>query len=122
MLKNRFTADELMEELRIKGFTDVSKIKYAILETSGRLSVLPYAGEQPATARQLKLETQERGIPTTLISDGHLLERNLSQLGLDASWLEGQLHSRGIKSPKDVFLLTIDEGETIQITLKKRPA
>ena len=118
MLKNRFTFDELMEELRIKGYTDVSKIKYAILETSGRLSVLPYAQEQPVTARQLKLETQERGIPTTLISDGHLLEKNLTLRGLNLLWLSEVLSARGIESHKDVFLLTIDEAEIIQFTLK----
>lgn len=41
MKKNRFTVDELMEELRMKGITDISTIKYAILETNGQISVLP---------------------------------------------------------------------------------
>ena len=51
MAKNRLTVDELLEELRIKGYTDISQIKYAILETNGQLSVLPYANQKPPAAR-----------------------------------------------------------------------
>ena len=40
MEKNRFTADELMQELRNQGCMDISKIKYAILETTGKISVI----------------------------------------------------------------------------------
>ena len=39
MRKNRFTVDELNEELRGQGVTDFSTVKYAILETNGRVSV-----------------------------------------------------------------------------------
>ena len=44
MARNRLTIDELLEELRAKGYTDPATVKYAILETNGQLSVLPYAG------------------------------------------------------------------------------
>ena len=47
MKRNRFTVDELMEELRMKGVTDLSTVKYAILETNGQLSVLPFAAQKP---------------------------------------------------------------------------
>ena len=55
MQKNRFTVDELMEELRMKGITDLNSIKYAILETNGQISVLPYAAQQPVTEAQMEL-------------------------------------------------------------------
>ena len=47
MARNRLTLDELLEELRGKGYTDLSAVKYAILETNGQLSVLPYANQKP---------------------------------------------------------------------------
>ena len=47
MRRNRFTIDELMEELRMAGITDLSQVKYAVLETTGRISVLPYAEARP---------------------------------------------------------------------------
>ena len=54
MARNRLTLDELLEELRGKGYTDLSAVKYAILETNGQLSVLPYANQKPPAARDLK--------------------------------------------------------------------
>lgn len=122
MLKNRFTADELMEELRISGQTDISKIKCAILETSGRLSVIPYANEQPVTVKQMNLPVQEAGLPIILINDGRLLEHNLKARGLDRVWLQQQLDARGVHSQKEVFLLTVDENNKIYYTTKTEPA
>ena len=42
MAKTRFTLDELLEELRLQGVTDLSTVEYAILENSGQVSVLLY--------------------------------------------------------------------------------
>ena len=53
MRHNRFTLDELIEELRSQGVTDLTSVKYAVLETDGQLSVLLYPYEQPATPKQL---------------------------------------------------------------------
>ncbi len=46
--KNRFSLDELMQELRNQGVLDISKIEYGILETDGRLNVILYASESPS--------------------------------------------------------------------------
>ena len=62
MRKNRFTVDELMEELRMQGVTDLTTVKYAILETNGQLSVLLRAEEQPATAGQQGLRPAVVGV------------------------------------------------------------
>ncbi|MBE7009532.1 MAG: DUF421 domain-containing protein, partial [Ruminococcaceae bacterium] len=35
--RNRFTLDELLEELRAQGVTDPETVKYAVLETNGQL-------------------------------------------------------------------------------------
>ena len=48
MRKNRYTLDELLEELRGQGISDIGDVKYAILENSGQLSVLPWTRQQPA--------------------------------------------------------------------------
>ena len=79
MIKNRFTVDELMEELRMKGVTDISNIKYAILETNGQISVLPFSNQLPPTAKDMNIAPQENGLPLVLINDGHILEHNRSE-------------------------------------------
>ena len=113
MQKNRFTVDELMEELRMKGITDLSTVKYAILETNGRLSVLPYANQLPVTAEQMNVT------PEVVINDGRVIERNLHTRGLDRNWLDKQLAQHKLKQPSDVFLLTVDEQNRVYFVAKE---
>lgn len=107
--RNRLTVDELMEELRIQGYADLRVVKFAVLETNGQLSVLPRASQMPVTAAQMKVKTEETGLPVIVISDGRLLSRNLSAQGRDEKWLYRQLAAHGLTSPKQVFLLTVDQ-------------
>lgn len=119
LIKTRMTPDELMEELRLQGVTDLSTVKYAILETSGRLSVLLYANQKPVTGLQLNLTSEEQGLPLTIIDNGQLYPENLKRRGLDRSWLDKQLSSRGIHSPREVFLMTVDEQQGIYFARKE---
>ena len=119
MKKNRFTLDELMEELRMQGITDLSTVKYAILETNGQLSVLPYAAQQPVTAQQMGLTPQEPGLPMVIINDGRLITRSLHSRGLNEEWLEKQLRQHHVKRTQDVFLLTVDEENRVYLSKKE---
>ena len=111
MQKNRFTVDELME--------DLNSIKYAILETNGQISVLPYAAQQPVTAAQMELHPKEPGLPLVIINDGRVLEHNLRQRGLDDIWLDRQLKAHHVKRSQDVFLLTVDEQNQVYLAEKE---
>ena len=85
--KNRFSLDELMQELRNQGVLDISKIEYGILETDGRLNVILYASESPVTPAMLNIETSRDAYPAIIINDGHVMETNLRHLGRDMNWL-----------------------------------
>lgn len=111
--RNRLTLDELAEELRIQGYTTPACIQCAILETSGRLSVLPYAAEKPPAAKDLGLAVQDTGVPTVLISDGRLLDRNLRHLGYEKKWLLRQLERLGLARPEQVFFMTVDAAGSV---------
>ena len=117
--KNRLTLDELMEELRIQGYADFKSIKFALLETNGQLSVLPFTAERPATAAQMGVASQETGLPVVLISDGRLLVHNLKGAGYETNWLEKQLAVHGLHSARQAFLLTVDEGGNTYCVPKK---
>lgn len=119
MSRNRLTVDELLEELRCQGYTDPAAVKYAILETNGKLSVLPFAGEKPPTANQLKVPSiKEKGLARVVVSDGRLLEHNLKALGHDRPWLEKQLRQLGCGSLQEVFLMMVDEQDGVYLTKK----
>jgi uncharacterized membrane protein YcaP (DUF421 family) len=110
MRKNRLTVDELLEELRLQGIMDPATVKYAILETNGRLSTLLYANQQPATPEQLGLTPEDASLPLLLVNDGRVLEENLRVRGLNQGWLDKQLAAHQVSSVQDVYLLTIDQG------------
>ena len=97
MRENRYTLDELLEELRCQGISCVEDVKYAILENSGQLSVLPWTHQHPPTAAQLHLEVEDDvTLPTVLINDGRVLRKNLAACGHDRVWLEEQLREGGL--------------------------
>ena len=114
MRKNRFTVDELLEELRSQGICRVEDVKYAVLENSGQLSVLPCNTCQPPSAQQLGVEPEDDvTLPVILISDGRVLGKRLAACGRDEAWLKKQLAREGLSSPRQVFLLTLDEQGTV---------
>ena len=110
MARNRLTLDELLEELRNRGYSDPNTVKYAVLETNGRLSVLPYDSQKSPTAAQLNIKTEERALPHVIISDGRVLDENLTALGYDRLWLDQQLKEGGCSHPRSVFLLMADQN------------
>lgn len=111
--KNRFSLDELMQELRNQGVLDISKIEYGILETDGQLNVILYESESPVTPAMLNIETSCDSYPAIIINDGRVMETNLCHLGRDMNWLTKQLNERGLKSPTDVFLMTLNKSGQI---------
>ena len=114
MRRNRFTLDELIEELRAQGVTDLKAVKYAVLETNGQLSVLLYPDQQPATPRQLGKPVQDDVyLPSVLINDGRVLNRTLFERGLDDAWLTRTIRARGYHNAREVMLLTIDDAGKI---------
>lgn len=120
MKKNRFSLDELAESLRAASVTDINSVRYAILETDGSLSVILKVDAQPLTAYGLKSNIKDNGIPHIIINDGRILENNLRLAGLDHNWLEAELKRRQLKSSRDVYLLSVDDGGNIYFTPKER--
>ena len=121
MQQNRLTLDEVLEELRIQGISDITTVKYAVLETSGQLSVLLYAAEQPATPQQLGVAVEDDvTLPTVLINYGRLLAKNLKKVGLNDKWLFKQLEEKHITRTQDVFFMTVDENRQVVLVEKEK--
>lgn len=123
MQKNRYTLDELLEELRGQGISSVSEVKYAILENSGQLSVLPWTRNQPPTAAQMGLDIEDDvTLPVVLINDGRVLRKNLTACGKNTQWLQTILKEHHLSKPEDVFLLTLDEqGQIVCVQKEDNP-
>lgn len=107
----RYNLDDLLAELRQQGFFNLMEIHYAILETDGSLSVLPYSAYEPPNRKDLKLEAEDEPLPMPVILDGVVNIENLKSLGKDKYWLEKKLNLNNIKNPTDVLVAIIYSNE-----------
>lgn len=115
---NRVELDELLSELRQKGFSDPADVDYAILEENGQLSVFPKAEKAPVTPADLSLQPKESGIAHVCILDGTVLGKNLGLCGWDEKRLAAELKRRKLRL-RDVFLLTVDDGGSVTLIKKE---
>lgn len=116
--KNRISVEELLSELRLKNINDPSQVEYAILEQNGLLSVFPKAENQQATLKELGITANENGIVHIIISQGTWNKHNLKLLGKEKEAFEKHLRKKGILQ-EQVFLLTVDDNDQIQIITKE---
>ena len=92
-----------------------------MLENSGQLTVFPWKAQKPPTEQLLWLELEDDvTLPVVLINDGRVIHRNLTACGRDENWLHKRLSQEKVSSPRDVFLLTLDERGQIFFVRKER--
>ncbi len=113
MHKNRFTLDELMQELRAQGLTDTAQVEYAVLETNGQLSIILKSGDQPATASQMGVDADDVSYAHIIINEGRILDNNLKLLGRDRRWLANELKRQNLRSADEVYILTLSENGSV---------
>jgi len=115
----RFNINDLLEELRLKGYFNLSDIQYAILETSGELSILPKTGQSNATKDDLNIEITQESLPVPLIMDGYINYKNLKLLEKDETWLYHILKKNKISTVKEVFVGMLDSKNKFYYQLKE---
>ncbi len=108
--KLRMNLDDLMEELRACGQSDVSAIEYAIFETNGSLSVIPKGNQRNVTPEDIGKDVSYNGLPFLLICDGEINHTALEICHKTESWLTEQLAAQDITDIKDVFSAGLSES------------
>lgn len=107
--------NDLEEEARQNGYFDLSKVNYAVLEISGKISFLPKAREDMVTKGDMKIKAYDEALSANIIIDSVLLENNLRAMNKDVSWLEKELKNRGYDDYKRILLMTLDNQGKISI-------
>lgn len=116
--KSKFTVNDLLEELRMKDAFDILDVEFAILETSGKLSVLKKAAKQPLTPTDMNLQLPNQSICANVIIDGKLMIENVKKLNKDELWLKNELIKNNVHSEKDVLLASCDTNGVLHIDRK----
>ena len=108
MIKQKYNLEDLLVQLREKGYRSIEEIEYAILENNGTLSVFPYQNK-------LKKKTP---MPLPIILDGSIQKETLKLINKDEEWLKEMLKSKKINletifyafyKDKNVFIIKDDD-------------
>jgi len=112
LIKENITINELQESLREKDVFNLEDVEYAILETSGQLTVIPKPGKRGITPEDFGMEAEYVGISYDLVIDGKVMTDNLRKLGKDYNWLKkevGKFHMR----PEDALVVVLSGNGSI---------
>jgi uncharacterized membrane protein YcaP (DUF421 family) len=98
MKSQRYNYDDLLIQLREKNIRNIADVEFAILETSGKLSVF-------------EKEKNKLSITIPLIMDGIIQESNLTKIGKTNLWLRQQLKEKGYTNIKNISFCSYQDGE-----------
>ncbi|MBQ8590524.1 MAG: DUF421 domain-containing protein [Firmicutes bacterium] len=115
MKRLRISADDLSQQLRLKGYPSISDVDYAIMEINGDLSVIPVTQKQPLTPEQMNLTTEPGHLPVVLIADGVICHQNLRHAGLTELSLKEKLLELGVPHPDQIFIAFSDEHQKLTV-------
>ncbi len=90
MIKQRYNLEDLLTQLRAREVKSIEEVEYAILETSGKLSVFK------------KSASTKGPYPLPIILDGKIQKDTLKDLKKDENWLYSLLKVKKVKLD-DVF-------------------
>jgi len=116
----RISVDELTEELRSNDISDISVVRYAVLETDGSLNTVLYAEDRPVTYTALGIDVQDKGYGVLLIEEGKLMKENLAYVGKDENWLFGEIMHRGASRISDVYIMELFDDGSVYFALKEK--
>ncbi len=126
--KLRYNVGNLLAELRSKNMAKVEDVEFAVLESTGKMSVIPRAGARPLTAddlRTLQVTGQDPAstlgtpvLPVPVVCDGWVDSHALDAVGKDRAWLLEELAKQGHQDLRDVLLATVEDNAQLKVTAR----
>lgn len=105
----RFSADDLLMALRGKDIFDLSEVEYAIVETTGNISVMKKQSEDSPTRTDMKIAAENTDPPVLIVSDGKYIPKAMESLKLARSTVEVMLKKNGL-TVENIFIMTADDS------------
>jgi len=104
MRKQRYNFDDLMTQLREKDIRSIADVEFAILESSGSLSVIEKLKNDNA-------ESEQGDITIPLILDGNIDDENLKRINKTNLWLRQELKKQGYRDVKKISFCSFENGK-----------
>lgn len=110
LTKENFTINELQERLRVNNVNNISDVEYAILETSGQISVILKSEKRAVTTEDLNLNVDKTQISYDLVLDGKIMYENLKKIGKDEQWLVKEIQKFKIRPEQALIFVKSGDG------------
>lgn len=107
-----FTINELQERLRVNNINNLGDVEFAILETSGQISVVQKPEKRALKPEDFNIDAKYEGISYDLVIDGKIMEDNLKKLGKSSAWLEREVGKFNMK-PEEALVVVLNGDRTI---------
>ena len=102
----RFSVDDLMMSLREKEVFDIEDVQFAIVETTGNISVMKKQSVDTPERTDFDMKVKNYDPPQVIVSDGKIIPQAVKVMGVNGS-IEKILKSLNLKLD-DVFIMTAD--------------
>jgi uncharacterized membrane protein YcaP (DUF421 family) len=116
MRNEKYSLDELLEQLRKRSVFKVADVEFASLDSNGELSVLLKKEKQPLKYEDISQMTEDDNVPVTLIMDGEMIKENLEKANLDKKQVVKLIKDKGYEQD-NIFYAEIDTNGDINIDL-----
>lgn len=103
--RQQINLDELMEEIRLAGYFDLSEIEFGILENNGQMSFLTSNKDNNSSSNS---SSSKPRLPVIYILDGHFNRNALTSSDKDDEWIIKELKKHKVNSIKDVLIAMTD--------------
>ncbi len=118
MRELRFSVDDLLMALRSKDIFDIGEVQYAIVETTGSVSVMKKQPLDTPTRQDMKIAAECSEPPVLIIADGKFIPQAMESVKLSKAAVE-MLLSTNKMSLNDVFIMTADSSGSCYIADKQ---
>lgn len=110
--------DDLQESIRLCNYYSFDQVQYAIVETNGKMSIIPTSDAAPATAQDVKVKNPPPVLPSIIVSDGKIVKEKLQEQDLTIDFVKKFMKKMNIKKIDDITIMSIDEDNKMYLQLK----
>ncbi|MBR3970150.1 MAG: DUF421 domain-containing protein [Ruminococcus sp.] len=114
----RLSIDDVMTAMRNQQIFDISEIQYAIVETTGSISIMKKQVKDTPTREDMGFFPESADPPQIIVSDGKILTAALDSMGFNVKFVENSAREAGVKI-RDIFIMTVDRQGNVYIAEKK---
>lgn len=118
--KVKMDINDMLEQIRISGYFDLSEVEYAIVEANGKLSIMPKVEYAPLTPIDMNIKPSKKDLVANVIIDSKIIKESLRYMNKSQDWLEHELKIKGYNDLNNILLATLDVNEKLIIYEKNQ--